>query len=270
MTIGWLPDLLTHDLDRALHYTTLWGMDAVVLRAMGEEARRVPHLDEEKLVRRLEESEIKLAGVWPDLLLGRVEERAEWMNDLITLGEVVDFCERLGCPRIFVLPFASEARFDAERLAEPLKRAAEVVADRPVRLCLMNDSQTTVATGAQLAELIEAVDHPAVRALWHPAEAVRAGEDPMTGVETIEPYVDAVRCADLDGIGGWSPAPIGEGEVELFGQLEYLSYAGFDGLLDLQVDVEPKPKYGLRATMRLYEMVRTIEGRDEYAGDTET
>ena len=54
MTPIWLTDTVTGDLDRALHYTSLWGLEGVELRTVGGPEDRVPFVNEAKLRRRLE------------------------------------------------------------------------------------------------------------------------------------------------------------------------------------------------------------------------
>ncbi len=71
----WLPDTVTLDLDRALHYTLLWGLEGIVLRTVGGEADRVPHVNEARLKRRLSEHDLPAVAVDPGLFEQPAERR---------------------------------------------------------------------------------------------------------------------------------------------------------------------------------------------------
>ena len=63
MLTAWLTDTVTSDLDRALHYTLLWGLEGVELRTVGGAEDRVPFVNEAKLKRRLSEHELPVVAI---------------------------------------------------------------------------------------------------------------------------------------------------------------------------------------------------------------
>ena len=205
----WLPDTITPDLDRAIHYTLLWGLEGLVLRTVGGRADRVPHVNEPRLKRRLSEHDLPAVAADPGLFEQSVEERGAWMNDLVLLDEVLAFCARIGCSRVLVgaLPGASETAADA------LRQAGERAARRGCVLAVRNERGGR-PTGHALATLLAEVDHPAVRACWSPADALEAGEAAAAGLEALAGRVDMVIVRDgRRGAKGWEPAPLGEGDV---------------------------------------------------------
>src|SRR5690606_13981037 len=116
----WLTDTVTPDLDRALHYTLLWGLEGVVLRAVGIHDDREPHVNEAKLQRRLAEHDVPAVAVDPGLFEGPAGDRGAWMNDLALLPDVLAFCRRIGCGTVLVGALSGD-----EGLAvEALRRAA--------------------------------------------------------------------------------------------------------------------------------------------------
>ena len=258
----WLTDTLTSDLDRALHYALLWGLQGVELRTVGSAAERVPHVNEAKLTHRLKESEMLPAAIAPGLFEQPVARRAVWLNELATFGETLRFCERLGCPRLTVSAFASseEGEEDDEAAAQVLQRAGEMAARFGRTLAVQNAFGMARPTGAALARLLAAVDHEAVQAAWNPADALRAGEDPAAGLDALAGRVALVRCYDgapAPG-GGWMHAPFGEGEVNWPGQLRALRAQGFAGPLSLELHVEPRPQQGLRDATQLIRWIREV------------
>lgn len=248
----WLTDTVTPDLDRALHYTLLWGLEGVVLRAVGGPADRVPHVNEARLKRRIREHELPAVAVDPGLFEQSAEQRSAWMNDLVLLDETVAFCERVGCRRILVgaLPGATETAADA------LRRAGERAARRGCTLAVRNNAEGR-ATGRALAELLEAIGHPAVRACWSPADGLQAGEEAAAGLDALGEWVDVVMVRDGQlTAGGWQLEPLGEGRIGWPEVLQTLNARGFDGPLCLDLRDLASAKDGLHEATALIQMIR--------------
>jgi sugar phosphate isomerase/epimerase len=255
----WLTDTVTSDLNRALHYTKLWGLEGVELRTVGGADDRVPDVNEQQIRDHLDPSDLLVAGIVPRLFEGPVSDRAAWMNDLLQFDDTLAFCNRIRCPRVVVSPFAAEETTDVDAVADALRRAGDKAADYDVLLAVRNGPETTHPTGLRLAELLALVDHPHVRAAWNPVGALRAGEDPAEGLSMLADRVSLVRCGDgrIEG-GTWEDLPFGEGTIDWTTQLRLLHDAGFQGPLSLELYVEPRPKHGLRAATTLIRMVRQV------------
>jgi sugar phosphate isomerase/epimerase len=243
-----LTDTVSSDLDRALHYTLLWGLEGVAIRSVGGPGDRVPHVNEERLRRRLDEAELPIVSVDPGLFEGASQSRASWMNDLAALPETLAFCRRVGAPRVVVGALAGEEadRWDALAAGRALAQAGDAAASVGLTLLVPNAAGTACATGAQLAAVLEAADHPAVGALWSPADALVAARVPLL----------AVTVRDLKADGAWQEAVPGEGEVGWADQLATLVQVGFEGPLVLEVRARPAAPFGLQAGAALQRLVR--------------
>ncbi|MDZ4700200.1 MAG: TIM barrel protein, partial [Rhodothermales bacterium] len=158
----WLTDSVTPDLDRALHYTLLWGLEALELRMVGRHEERVPFVNEARLRRRLEENEMPVAAIDPGLFMGSVEDRSAWMNELTAFAETLDFCRRIACPRVIASGFASSVERQAEA-AEALRRAADLAGPSGVQLIVFHAPDTCAPDTPALASLLGMADHPARR-----------------------------------------------------------------------------------------------------------
>ena len=252
MINSWVIDSVTTDIDRAVHYTLLWGLDALDLRVLGES--RVPHVNEPRLRRRLEESELEVASIDPGYFEGSVAERADWLNDLAMLPEALRFCERIACRRLLVGSFqADEAIAEA---VEPMRRAAEQAAARGVALCIRTGADAGVSSPAAAAELVEAIDVDGVGFMWDPAESLRMGL-PVDHPPEILDRVSFVRCSDgrVEN-GNWHWTLMGEGEVGWADVMTRLHAAGYAGGFSMQVQLEPRPKMALRDTTALIQLAR--------------
>ena len=247
----WLPDTITPDLDRAIHYTLLWGLEGIVLRTVGGRADRVPHVHEPRLKRRLSEHDLPAVAVDPGLFEHSAAERGAWMNDLVLLDEVLAFCNRIGCSRVVVgaLPGTDEATEALRQAGDRAKRRGCVVAVR--------NEDGGRPTGRAIAELLAGVDHPAVRACWSPAEALAAGEDAEAGLDALDGRVDLVMVRDGKlAARGWQPTRLGEGAVDWPRALQELHRRGFDGPLCLDLREVASPKDGLRDATTMIRMAR--------------
>lgn len=257
MTPTWLTDTVTSNLDRALHYTLMWGLEALELRTVGSPEDRVPFVNEAKLRRRLEEHDLPVAAIVPGLFEGAAGDRVTWMNEVATLAETLPFCKRIGCARVVVSSFAGDGGQAHASAVEALRRAGDAAYRQGITLAVLNDHEGAHPRGEQLAGLLAAIDHPAVRAAWKPADALRAGEAALTGLQALGDRVVLVRATD--GIAtpdGWEPAPLGEGAVGWEAVVEHLHRQGFDGPVSLEVTRAPKPKMGLRDATRLIQLLR--------------
>ena len=119
----WLTDTVTSDLNRALHYTQLWGLHGMELRTVGGPDDRIPFVNEKQIRDQLEGTELLLASVVPSMFEGPVSDRAAWMNDLLEFEDTLKLCRRIGCPRVTVSPFAAEPGASVEPMAEALQQA---------------------------------------------------------------------------------------------------------------------------------------------------
>jgi len=255
----WLTDTVTSDLNRALHYTQLWGLHGMELRTVGGPEDRVPFVNEKQIRGQLEGTELLLASVVPSMFEGPVSDRAAWMNDLLQFEDTLKLCKRVGSPRVTISPFAAEPSADRDTIVDALRQAGEKAEDYGVLLAVRNGPETACPTGAALAEVLTEVNHPQVRAAWNPVGALRAGENPIDGLTALTGYVTLVRCSDgRVGNGQWEDVPIGEGQIGWREQLELLRAQGFRGPISMEVYVEPRPEEGLHGATTLIRMLRSI------------
>jgi len=244
----WLPDPITSDPARAVHYTLLWGLEGVVLRGVGPGAR-VPDVNEAALWR-FAEAELEVAAVDPGLFEGPATARAAWLNDLARLPETLAFCARIGCRRVLVGALPEAPPLDA---APALREAAALAARHGIALAVRNEGDGR-DTAAALAEVLAA--HPALEACWDPATALAAGEAPADGLERLAGRVGLVVVRDGEARRGvWAPAPPGEGAVSWPDVLTALARARYAGPLALDLSGF-RPKDGLRQASALIGMIR--------------
>lgn len=257
----WLPDTVTTDVSRALHYTLLWGLEGVVLRTVGGMDERVPFVNERPLRRQLEKAELPVVAIDPGLFEQSPERRVAWMNDLAAFDETAAFCKRFDCPTVLVGALAEpDGVWSADAAALVLRQAGAAAERHGLRLAVQNQAGTPCASGASLAALLAATDHPAVGAAWNPAEALMDGHDPQDGLRALLDAKASVvllfmRDGAMDG-GEWIEHLPGEGRVDYPAQLAQLAQDGFEGPVVLDVQSTPRPKWGVRAAAAMIQQIR--------------
>jgi sugar phosphate isomerase/epimerase len=259
----WLTDTVTSDLNRALHYTQLWGLHGMELRTVGGPDDRIPFVNEQQIRGQMEGTELLLGSVAPSMFEGPVSDRAAWMNDLLQFEDTLKLCNRVDCPRVTISPFAAEPEMDREAVVDPLRQAGEKAEEYGVLLAVRNGPETACPTGAALADVLSAVGHPHVRAAWNPAGALRAGEHPIDGLTALTGFVTLVRCSDgvVTDEGYWEDALLGEGQVGWREQFELLHAQDFRGPVSMEVYVEPRPESGLHCATTLIHMLREVRAQ---------
>jgi len=128
-----------------------------------------------------------------------------------------------------------EECFDA--IVEALQRLAEQAADRNVIIGIENEHACNVGTGAETAKVLAAVDHPNLKVVWDPANALVAGENPFPeGYSKIPPHrighVHAKDCFVKDHKPTFGP--VGECAVDWKGQIAALVRDGYQGWISLE------------------------------------
>ena len=249
-------DTVTGDLARAVGYTLLWGLEGVALRSVGGE--RVPFVNEAAVRRRLAADDLPVAAVDPGLFEGSAERRAVWMNDVVAFEDTASFCRRVGCGVVRVGALGTGGDMSAR--VEALRALGTAAARHGLRLAVRNEAGTAVATGADLGALLAAVGLANVGADWHPAEACRAGDEPLAGLDALLAQATVTCVAAVDEApaddGVLVDVPVGEGRLEWAAQLARLARAGFDGPLVLAVPGRPAGAAGMASAAALVRLAR--------------
>lgn len=130
---------------------------------------------------------------------------------------------------------APEKCFDA--IVNALSGLAEKGAAHNVIIGLENEHACNIGTAAESAKVLAAVNHPNLKLVWDPANALVAGEDPFPGGYRLLPkgriaHVHAKDC-HMD---GHTPVwgPLGTRHVDWKGQIAALVADGYKGFLSLE------------------------------------
>ncbi|MGW8885919.1 sugar phosphate isomerase/epimerase family protein [Streptomyces sp. NPDC055749] len=135
----------------------------------------------------------------------------------------------LGAQAVRVFPGGAGRGADA-RMAARLEAAAERLPDGTG---LWLETHDTHRTGADVADLLDRVGHPRVRAIWDVGHSVAAGERWEDTLRALGSHLAHVQLKD-ERTGDASPMPLGSGDLPLSPLVQRLAHDGFAGWLSLE------------------------------------
>jgi sugar phosphate isomerase/epimerase len=124
-----------------------------------------------------------------------------------------------------------------DRIVEALSGLAHQAAGHGVTIGLENEHACNIGTGEETALLLEALDHPNLKVVWDPANALVAGENPFPeGYGRLPPgriaHVHAKDCRVENNKAIW--LELGAGAVDWSGQMDALARDRYPGWISLE------------------------------------
>jgi L-ribulose-5-phosphate 3-epimerase len=124
------------------------------------------------------------------------------------------------------------------RVVDALRSLAEQAAANDLIVGLENEHACHIATGAETGRLLAAVEHPNLKVVWDPANALVSGETPFPdGYTKVPPgrvvHVHAKDCK-IGADHKYSWLAFGTGEVDWTGQIAALARDGYGGWISLE------------------------------------
>ena len=124
-----------------------------------------------------------------------------------------------------------------DRIVDALRNLAAQAAPRNLIIGIENEHACNIATGAEAGRLLDALDHPNLRLVWDPANAVAAGEKAIPDGYSKLPisrlqHVHAKDCT----MDGHKPTwcRLGDGVVGWREQIDALVRDGYKGWISLE------------------------------------
>jgi L-ribulose-5-phosphate 3-epimerase len=255
LRIAAITDEFSPDLDRALEPMAAIGMTGAELRVVG--GKNIMNLTDEELKRARDQVHargmevISIASpVLKCVLPGGPEIDSRFQQDVFGSVHTFDDQPRLAA-RAFEIATLMGAKiirvFSYWRTVEPdrcfdaivkaLGELGDQARSQGLIVGLENEHACNVATGAESAKVLAALQHPNVKLVWDPGNAVVAGENPFPdGYRLLPPdrivHVHAKDCH----MEGHKPVwgPLGTRTVDWRGQIAALLADGYTGWLSLE------------------------------------
>jgi sugar phosphate isomerase/epimerase len=279
MKISIVTDEISADPETAIELGVEWGVKDFELR--GFSTNRVPLLNpfqKSRIRELLDEFNVKIVAISPGLFkcpfpIGqrerfplRIFDQAlyqQWrqprdvvryhQEELLPLS--IEYAKEIGAARI--IAFSFERSFTSELIVPDeiliaLRQAAEQTGAAGLELVIEVEANFWVDTGRNAAEMMQAVDHPALGVNWDPGNAIVAGDKPYPdGYGAVHDFVKHVHFKDVafGADGGYSYAL--EGDIDWAGQISALTADGYTGYISVETHMEPKVRCARAMTERL-------------------
>ena len=174
--------------------------------------------------------------------LGKSPIDEPWEEEAVRVGRVFHAAHTLGTKRIRIFSYYPPAGTPPEQFGayvpaatERLVRLASRAAAEGLELLLENEKGIVGETVQSNLALIEAVNSPALRFLWDPANFVQVGETQVTerGWSKLGRYVTYVHIKDAR-LSDHTVVAAGQGDGQVRELLTALRASGYHGVLALE------------------------------------
>ncbi|MFO7302176.1 MAG: sugar phosphate isomerase/epimerase family protein [Acidobacteriota bacterium] len=250
-----ITDEFSQDLDQALDAMASLGITGVELRTI--DGRNIADIDDagiDRIVERVTARGMTIVSIASPLLKcvlpdappldTRFQQDAfasrHTYDDQPRLAErVFEIAEQSNAPIIRVFSYwrTVEPARCTDRVIEALTWLTREAAQRGRRIGLENEHACNVATAAESAPVLAAIDAPAFGLIWDPANAFVAGEVPYPDGYRLLPVdrIIHVHAKDCD-VHGHTPTwgPLGEMSIDWVGQIGALRRDGYRGWISLE------------------------------------
>jgi sugar phosphate isomerase/epimerase len=119
-----------------------------------------------------------------------------------------------------------------DRIVAALRGLAHQAAAQGITIGLENEHACNIGTGEETARLLAALDHPNLKVVWDPANALVAGENPFPDGYSRVPPDRIVHVHAKDRADSW--CELGKGDVDWNGQIAALVRDGYRGWISLE------------------------------------
>jgi len=164
------------------------------------------------------------------------------------LRRIADVAHELGTSLVRVFSFFIPAGEPPERyrqqVIDRLAELTEIAAASGLVLAHENEKLIYGDTPQRCADLITAIDSPALRATFDAANFVQCGVRPHSeGFDLLRPHLEYVQIKDAIAATG-QVVPAGKGDGEVRETLAALASEGFDGYLSLEPHLAAAGQFG--------------------------
>lgn len=266
---GMIGDEVHADLATALDAIKGFGCRYVEIQDFdGKTAAEVTGADLDRVERLLGERQLTVSAIGSQFLKPvYVDDAAHFAGELDLLVAEIKVARRLGAPIVRSYSFRRDDMVGLgnpsprlplggplpeeriEKIAAGMRRAAQIAADAGLVLGLENVRSCWANSGHNTGLILDAVDHPALQAMWDPGNCFVSGGDPNAeGYQAVRGRICLVHVKDAHvvdaatGLTAWDP--VGRGEVGWACQFELLRADGYAGPLSLETHWHPKGPNG--------------------------
>ncbi len=175
------------------------------------------------------------------------------------LPKTLDLANELGARIIICFGFyraGKEPGSPPTAVIDILGEAAEKAAGAGIILAVETEEGYWADTGERTRQVIEQVNHPALRVNWDPGNAFCAGETPFpSGYAALRGLIQHVHFKDARRTVEGGAEIVARGEIDWQGQVQALIRDGYDGYISIETHLRPKIAEAKAAYDRLSRLI---------------
>ena len=281
--IGAITDEFSLDIDPALDAMSPLGMTIVELRLIGN--RNIIDLTDEEVAEiraRVERHGMRVLSIASPVLKCVLPDgppldqrfQQDVFGSAYTIADqprlanrAMEIAEMAGAKFIRVFSYwrTTSPERCHDRIVAALRELADQAAERGLIIGLENEHACNVGTGAEAGRILAALDHPALKSIWDPANAFILGETPFPGGYSQLPaarvaHVHAKDCVVKGHTPTWGP--LGEMDVDWKGQIAALKRDGYAGAISLETHWRGPDGDRLKASVVCGRNLRDLVGKE--------
>ena len=170
--------------------------------------------------------------------IGKVALAEPFADHLRAFDQALTVAATLDAPAVrifsFFIPDGDDPANHRDEIIDRLGQLTQLAEQAGITLLHENEKGIYGDTPDRCLDLLSAVDSPALRAIWDPANFVQRGVRPHgDGYEKLRPYIAAVHVKDARSGSGEVVLP-GAGDGQLRETIAALHGSGFDGVWSLE------------------------------------
>jgi L-ribulose-5-phosphate 3-epimerase len=279
-SIGVITDQVSMDFEKALQFIEDLGLEYIEIHALWD--KNIEVLNEEEVSRAhrlIQKYGMKVSLISSTLFLQcHLEENGKEFGPIddyfITIAGGYDFhlsalkrcielCRIFETDKIRTFGFIEEQTLDQrtaiQKVTEKLRGPVKIAEEAGVTLLLENCPHTYLQYGAGSVQVIQALNSKRFKALWDPANTLRAEGKPFPDdYRAIRGNIEHVHFKDLSFEGAPHMVPLGEGMMDYRGIVGSLLEDHYSGTISLEPEYVADPGGRPEGVRRAYQGLRNI------------
>lgn len=239
-----ISDEVSQDLRTVAKFARKHGLSGIEIRSAWGHSffELVDKTDEVKSV--MKEFGLEVPALASPFFKANLGDEEEYKKHLKLLRKAIDMAKDLECNIIRGFAFWRKGDFAnyKEELLRRFEEPLDIIRENQIILAIENEPSTFITNGRTLLWVINNLKHKYVRAVWDPGNELMdpENENPRTGYALLKDEIIHVHLKDGVRKNGEAEfKPIGEGEVDIKGQLKMLASDNYNGYVSLETHWRP-------------------------------
>ncbi|HEY8742014.1 MAG TPA: sugar phosphate isomerase/epimerase family protein [Chloroflexota bacterium] len=242
-TRGIITDEVSQDLEVVMRLMRRFQVTGAEIRTIwNTPVDRLAASQVQQLNQRLADEGLMVPAVATPFLKCDLGDAAQYQEHLEILRRSIDVAQALGTPLLRVFTFWRKTPLkNWDPILEAYRQPIEIARQNGVVLCIENEPSCYVGTGAELGGFLRLLNVPEVRGIWDPGNTVAepAFPDGYAHVRGLCPHIH-IKDLKVQPDGHATSVLLGDGDLDIAGQLQALLADGYSGCISLETHWRPQ------------------------------